>query len=269
MKESATSTPPVLYTPFILPPVAYLSYTSTASLFRNLLEALSTNKNWEAVDGGAYQIAILTPTINGVVLPCLGILFATLVSTTIIQVSGEGGEESGDDPRQRAGCRITLGPPCFAKFYAMTTLTLLPRHFAPLPPRSSLLLSQLRNRQIGVRTMLNNEATELITLKEITERIDRVGRRLDLSSDGAESLETGMSLRVLLRKYVSRVLSECRPGTNERSRLSDVSSSDGELPTIQGAAYEITGREEDRMSTMLCGNIVDAISRLNDFRAQR
>lgn len=145
-----------------------------AAFFRETIDLLSINKNWESVDGGTYQIQILTPTINGVVLPCLGILFATLVSTTIIQ---------------------------------------------------------LRQRQLVVRTMLNSEASELMVLREIARRMDDV--------EGEDREEGALSCRVLLRKYVSRLLSECRPGVDENARLVDVSSSEGELSTILNRIYQL------------------------------
>jgi len=58
-------------------------------VFRTLLDLLTEitgGKTWIPVDGGAYSIEILTPSINGIVLPSLCILFATLVSTTITQL---------------------------------------------------------------------------------------------------------------------------------------------------------------------------------------
>ena len=42
-----------------------------------------SSKNWAAVDGGQYQATIVTPAINGLVVPSIALLFATLTSTTI------------------------------------------------------------------------------------------------------------------------------------------------------------------------------------------
>ena len=55
---------------------------ATLQLFTSA-DALSKARNYESVDGGAYEIAILTPTINGVVMPALSIAFGTLTATTI------------------------------------------------------------------------------------------------------------------------------------------------------------------------------------------
>ena len=77
---------PILLLPILFPITSFLFYTPIASGFRTLLEVLNTDRNWIPVDGGAYQIEILTPSINGIVLPSLCILFATLVSTTITQL---------------------------------------------------------------------------------------------------------------------------------------------------------------------------------------
>ncbi|GMI46081.1 hypothetical protein TrCOL_g2509 [Triparma columacea] len=204
LKTNAAKTPFILYVPFILPIISYITYTPVAAFFRETIDLLSINKNWESVDGGTYQIQILTPTINGVVLPCLGILFATLVSTTIIQ---------------------------------------------------------LRQRQLVVRTMLNSEASELMVLREIARRMDDV--------EGADREEGALSCRVLLRKYVSRLLSECRPGVDENARLVDVSSSEGELSTILNRIYQLGFNGSGGGRLTLTQNAVDSIARLNDYRSQR
>lgn len=70
------------YLPFIMPIVAYLTYESTARSFDRMVTLMSDN-NWIAVDGGQYQAEIITPAINGLVVPSLALLFATLVNNTI------------------------------------------------------------------------------------------------------------------------------------------------------------------------------------------
>ena len=73
----------------LFPVTSFLFYTPIAGTFRSLIELLTEitgGRSWVPVDGGAYSIAILTPSINGIVLPSLCILFATLVSTTITQL---------------------------------------------------------------------------------------------------------------------------------------------------------------------------------------
>jgi hypothetical protein len=70
------------FVPLLAPFVAFLSYDLVASAFANLVELLS-DKNWVAVDGGAYQAKIIAPAINGVVVPAIAVLFATLTSNTI------------------------------------------------------------------------------------------------------------------------------------------------------------------------------------------
>ena len=70
------------YLPFIMPLGAYMTYVPTARLFEQIVQALSNN-NWVAVDGGQYQAEIITPAINGLVVPSIALLFATMTSTTI------------------------------------------------------------------------------------------------------------------------------------------------------------------------------------------
>jgi hypothetical protein len=70
------------YLPFLMPIIAYSTYESTARSFNRLVEFISDN-NWIAVDGGQYQAEIITPAINGLVVPSLALLFATLMNNTI------------------------------------------------------------------------------------------------------------------------------------------------------------------------------------------
>eukprot|EP00804_Cyclotella_cryptica_P023444 CCRYP_012104-RA/>CCRYP_012104-RA protein AED:0.30 eAED:0.30 QI:0/0/0/1/0/0/2/0/242 len=65
-----------------MPMLAYSTYELTAKLFDTMVELISNN-NWVAVDGGAYQSSIITPAINGLVVPSMALLFATLMSNTI------------------------------------------------------------------------------------------------------------------------------------------------------------------------------------------
>jgi hypothetical protein len=68
--------------PTLTPILAYISYDELARGFDWLVDVASDN-NWIAVDGGAYQAKVIAPAINGVVVPSIAILFATLTSTTI------------------------------------------------------------------------------------------------------------------------------------------------------------------------------------------
>ncbi|KAL9187986.1 hypothetical protein ACHAXT_006364 [Thalassiosira profunda] len=70
------------YIPFIMPLLAYSTYEPTAKLFEKIVEVISNN-NWVAVDGGQYQAEIITPAINGLVVPSIALLFATMTANTI------------------------------------------------------------------------------------------------------------------------------------------------------------------------------------------
>jgi hypothetical protein len=61
----------VLVIPIVTPLVAFFTYEWTANIFRNIIELFSWNRSWVPVDGGAYQAKIITPAINGVVLPAI------------------------------------------------------------------------------------------------------------------------------------------------------------------------------------------------------
>lgn len=68
--------------PAVMPVLAFMSYDAVAKQFEAFVQLLSNN-NWVAVDGGAYQAKIIAPALNGIVLPAVAVLFATLTSTTI------------------------------------------------------------------------------------------------------------------------------------------------------------------------------------------
>ena len=70
------------YIPVMMPILAYSTYEITATIFDGVVDFISNN-NWVAVDGGAYQSSIITPAINGLVVPSMALLFATLMSNTI------------------------------------------------------------------------------------------------------------------------------------------------------------------------------------------
>lgn len=68
--------------PIVAPILAYCSYTNVQSAFVQFIDLLSKAK-WVAVDGGLYQTQIITPAINGIVVPSVAVLFATLVTNTV------------------------------------------------------------------------------------------------------------------------------------------------------------------------------------------
>jgi len=81
-RDSVVTDVTLKYLPFIMPIIAYSSYESTAKIFERTVEYISNN-NWVAVDGGQYQANIITPAVNGIVVPSIALLFATMTSNTI------------------------------------------------------------------------------------------------------------------------------------------------------------------------------------------
>lgn len=74
---------PIMMLPIITPIFAYMTYDDVAKLFDLFVKILNQDKTWTAVDGGAYQAKIIAPAINGIVVPTISILFATLTSNTV------------------------------------------------------------------------------------------------------------------------------------------------------------------------------------------
>ena len=68
--------------PIVMPILAFLTYVPTANTFHKFVDWVSDN-TWVQVDGGQYQAQIITPAVNGLVVPSMALLFATLTSNTI------------------------------------------------------------------------------------------------------------------------------------------------------------------------------------------
>lgn len=68
--------------PIVMPILAFSTYVPTANIFHEFVDWLSDN-TWVQVDGGQYQAQIITPAVNGLVVPSMALLFATLTSNTI------------------------------------------------------------------------------------------------------------------------------------------------------------------------------------------
>jgi len=69
--------------PIVAPILAYFTYEELASSVNLIEDFLDSQRSWIAVDGGAYQAKIIAPAVNGVVVPSISILFATLISNTV------------------------------------------------------------------------------------------------------------------------------------------------------------------------------------------
>ena len=68
--------------PIVAPGFAFIAYPYVAAAFRAVFELIK-NAPYVEVDGGQYEINILTPTLIGIVMPSLSISFGTLVATTV------------------------------------------------------------------------------------------------------------------------------------------------------------------------------------------
>lgn len=66
----------------LIPIFSFQCLDSITITVRNMVLAISA-QNWLPVDGGRYMAEMLTPTINGVVLPTISITLGVLVSNTI------------------------------------------------------------------------------------------------------------------------------------------------------------------------------------------
>jgi hypothetical protein len=68
------------YLPYIAPSFSFIFYDHIVSLYHNFI---SFGKAWYSVDGGATETQLITPVINGIVLPSVSIILGTLIATTI------------------------------------------------------------------------------------------------------------------------------------------------------------------------------------------
>jgi hypothetical protein len=81
-KQDLTESLLVYLFPVVATVSAFTFYEGTSKAFHALVDTASHQK-WYPVDGGALIGDIILPAINGPVLGTIGLLFATLVSTTI------------------------------------------------------------------------------------------------------------------------------------------------------------------------------------------
>jgi hypothetical protein len=71
----------LFYIPILSPILAFFTYETVAAVSDDTIHFLAQN-TWVAVDGGIYEAKMIAPAINGVVVPAITILFATLLSNT-------------------------------------------------------------------------------------------------------------------------------------------------------------------------------------------
>ena len=83
MRETRMFDSALILAPIVVPIGAFLCYETVARYTRMTLDILGQRNTWVAVDGNAYQIAILAPVVNGVVVPAVSIALGTSVATTV------------------------------------------------------------------------------------------------------------------------------------------------------------------------------------------
>ena len=71
--------------PFFAAFASFLMYPLASRGFHSIAVLLSNNK-WVPVDGGQLQWSVLLPALNGVVMTCVSLLYANLISTTGTQL---------------------------------------------------------------------------------------------------------------------------------------------------------------------------------------
>uniref|UniRef100_A0A0G4GCV0 Uncharacterized protein n=1 Tax=Chromera velia CCMP2878 TaxID=1169474 RepID=A0A0G4GCV0_9ALVE len=68
--------------PFVAPFVGFMLYDPLSRTLHDAVINLG-KQTWVSVDGGQYQSEIITPAINGIVVPTISIVLATLVTGTL------------------------------------------------------------------------------------------------------------------------------------------------------------------------------------------
>ena len=71
--------------PFFAAFASFFLYPTASRWFHSIAVLLSNNK-WVPVDGGQLQWSVLLPALNGVVMTCVSLLYANLISTTGTQL---------------------------------------------------------------------------------------------------------------------------------------------------------------------------------------
>ena len=66
--------------PIVVPFLAFLGYDSAVQLYHNVI---TFGQTWYVVDGGELERQLLIPVVNGIILPSISLVLATLTSTTV------------------------------------------------------------------------------------------------------------------------------------------------------------------------------------------
>lgn len=83
LEETRTFDSTLSLFPIVTPIAAYLAYETIARETRGLIDTIGQRQAWFSADGNAYEIEILAPLINGVVMPAIAIALGTTAATTI------------------------------------------------------------------------------------------------------------------------------------------------------------------------------------------
>lgn len=114
-----------LLIPILMPFFAYTSFDSVQATYSMIYDFLASGKSFSTVDGGALQTKMISPTLNGIVLPTSSLLFSTLVSTTIGTLRN----------------RITIVKECLTKEAGdLQKLNMLSEYFPPRAKKESQVL---------------------------------------------------------------------------------------------------------------------------------
>ena len=175
--------------PFFAAFASFLMYPMASRGFHSIAVLLSNNK-WVPVDGGQLQWSVLLPALNGVVMTCVSLLYANLISTTGTQlrnrqikiqesltneINGIRGlaqllpyyPEGSTSAKSQCGSQLMV-------YLKLLTLELSPDS-DPLNLRSaSPPLSSYRGKLHGVSVLPDGEALNDVIRERSYEMLDRV-----------------------------------------------------------------------------------------------
>lgn len=83
LEETRTFDSTLSLFPIVTPAAAFVAYETIARETRGLIDTIGQRQAWFSADGNAYEIEILAPLINGVVMPAIAIALGTTAATTI------------------------------------------------------------------------------------------------------------------------------------------------------------------------------------------
>ena len=241
----------IKFIPFIAPLLAFMTYDLVSDMFNFFIEFLSKN-TWQSVDGRTFEIQTITPAINGIVVPSVSILFATLSGTTISTL------------RQRQlDIRTCLNMEGSEIRFLQSMVDSFPSQSTQSTKKASQLHQPIKwKNDSNLKTKSSYPNIEMNVANKSSSELRYTPSSLDFQD----------KCRDYLIKYTGRLIRESQPGV-VISNLEFKGSLDSEMNGLLAQMNEmtVTSATSSTLSPhpTILAEAYGAISRLNSYRSTR